>query len=710
MLPKVQFVKLPTDTFPTKWQSVVFRNYGYVSVDKIAATLACDEATIRKEAERLGLQNIVYDGNWEKKGYITLIRNNWYLLPYSQLLTLLGITETRLDYILQNDDFLSVKLGGFKPLCEEVRYFPLLEAQKTETEKIADTVRRYRLERAEKPFAFFDEATAVRKKKSARHRRIVHGYLSPCGDVFSVRSETYLPDALLARYAEQGVNGVWLHGVLSELSPYPFDERLSADYVKRREELKKLIARCLRYGIKVYLYFNEPRGLLEQSFGKYGHLIGRRENGYASLCFAKAETKAYLYSATKDLLSDVKELGGIITITMSENLTHCNYRPNTNCPICKAVPPQKTAAEVNNVLQSAIRDSGSGAELIANLWGWSPFMDWTEEQTLQGVELLDKDISVMCVSEYDLKIEKGGVESRIIDYSISNPGPSEISKRTLRKARETGHKVYAKIQTNNSWECSAVPYLPVFDLVYEHLKNLDEIGVRDYMLTWTLGGYPSPLLGLAERYAEAPEVFDLTAWYKAVYGEAAECVHSAVVRFCEGFGEYPFSIDSLYYSPKTLGAANLWELEGQEKRSSMVCFSFDDYENWTKPYPIDVYLSQYEKLLKKWQEGLDELARCAETKAIRELTIYAKTAYSHFLSDYLQTQFSFYKVNDRTRLPDILQREQENAIALLQLYYSDNKVGFEASNHYYYTERNLLEKILQMKKYIKKLKDKEKKR
>jgi hypothetical protein len=56
----------------------------------------------------------------------------------------------------------------------------------------------------------------------------------------------------------------------------------------------------------------------------------------------------------------------------------------------------------------------------------------------------------MCVSEYDLNIEKGGIKSRIIDYSIGNPGPSEITKKTLKKARMEGHKIYAKIQTNKS--------------------------------------------------------------------------------------------------------------------------------------------------------------------------------------------------------------------------------------------------------------------
>jgi len=110
MLPNIQRVKMPENIFPTKWQTVIFRNYGLVSLQNIATVLGCDTKVVEREALRLGLPKTECDGVWEKKGYITIIRNNWFLLPYSQLLKLLNITEEKLDYILLNDDFLGVKL------------------------------------------------------------------------------------------------------------------------------------------------------------------------------------------------------------------------------------------------------------------------------------------------------------------------------------------------------------------------------------------------------------------------------------------------------------------------------------------------------------------------------------------------------------------------------------------------------------------------
>lgn len=714
MLPEIKKVIETENYFPTPWQTVIFRNYGYVQTCKLASVLRCDECVIEEEARRLGLkkadENRVVE--WERRGYITIIRNNWYLLPYEQLLALLGISEKRLEFILANDDFLSVKLGDFKPFCEEIYYSPLSAEQIERTNALANEIKPLLEGEQKAPFEFFGDAEGIKNGGfSGGGKRIVHGYLSPCGDAFMENDEQYLPNSLLAAYKNSGVNGIWFHGLLSALSPYPFDEAACVNYKTRRKNLQKLINRCEKYGVRVYLYLNEPRGLKTEKLGKYACLAGRIENGVASLCWEHDETKEYLYNAVKDLLENVHGLGGFITITMSENLTHCNYKPETNCPICKSIPPEKTAAEINNVIAKAAKDSAGGAEVIANLWGWSPFMGWTEEQTMRGVELLDKNVSIMCVSEYDLQINKGGVNGKVIDYSISNVGPSEITIKTLKKAKAEGHKLYAKIQVNNSWECSAVPCLPVFDLIYEHLKNLHTLGVNDYMLTWTLGGCPSEALAMASEFSALGDSFDLSEWYTKVYGEQAQSVHNAVRCFCDAFKEYPFSIDSLYFSPKTLGEANFYSLKKQGLTSTMVCYAFDDYNSWIKPYPPEIYLSQYKKLLALWADGMQILSsaqNACSNAALRDLSINAEGAYLHFYSDYLQTRFSILKSDvkkNKSELIEILNTSLQNCKRLINIVHQDAKIGFEASNHYFYTDRSLVEKVLNLKALLNALKN-----
>lgn len=46
----------------------------------------------------------------------------------------------------------------------------------------------------------------------------------------------------------------------------------------------------------------------------------------------------------------------------------------------------------------------------------------------------------------------------------------------------------------------------------------------------------------------------------------------------------------------------------------------------------------------------------------------------------------------------LLSVEASNTERLLSLLYQDAKVGYETSNHYFYSERNLLEKLLNIQK------------
>ena len=684
--------------FPTDWQAVVFCSYGYLPTERIAAVLQCEVETVEREAGRLGLDNVIYRPETGDRGFITVIRDYWRLLPNGQLAELLRFDEETLQFHLENDDFLSVKLGP-KPDVGPVYYAPLTPEQERATEALASYIRNRLPLNAAAPFDFLFGRDGKGKGGLASGRRILHGYLSPCGDPFSQDSRKFLPDALLAEYQRQGINGLWLHGLLFALSPYPFDESASEGFRERRDHLKKLVARCRAYGIDLFIYLNEPRALSPEAVGRNGRLIGHRESdGRACLCLRIPEVRQYLYEAIRDLLTAVPDLGGFITITMSENPTHCRYRTATNCPRCAGILPEESAADVNNLIQAAIRDVGSRAELIANLWGWSSFMGWTEEQSLHGIALLDPAVSVMCVSEYDLPITKGGVPGRVIDYSLSNPGPSPLSEAMLKKAARLGHRCYAKIQINNSWECSAVPYLPVFDLIYEHLENLYRIGIRDYMLTWTLGGYPSPMTEMVSAFMAKGEAFSLAAWYEERFGYEADIVREAADLFCRGFREYPFSLAQLYFSPHTRGPGNSWRQNVTEDASTMVGFAFDDYEKWIDPYPYEIYLSQYQKLLSSWNRGLAILQKAKKSRILSEMADYAEAAAIHWEADLLHTQYAYAKRHGDPIPEKLVGRMIAITERLMALCAERPEIGFEASNHYYYHDRTLLKNILQLKR------------
>lgn len=692
---------LPDCNFPTLWQAVIFRNVGMLPTARIAEVLRTDAATVEAEAARMGIKSTACDPEWEKSGYITIIRANWFILPMEQIQALLRYTAEHLEFVLRNEDFLIVKLGNQKPICESVYYSPLTDEQIKATAQIKSMMEKMEIADQVKPFDFFSrggEANAPAQNEGST--RFIHGYLTPCGDTFMVDSSEYLSDNLLARYKRQGVNGIWLHGLLASLSPYPYMPSLSEDYKLRRKNLNGLIDRAAKYGIKIYVYFNEPRCLPPDVGPKFPHVTGHvNYRGYA-MCMNVPEVVDYLYGAVYDLLKECP-IGGIMTITMSENPTHCRSKQlDTNCPRCKNTPFEDICAQVNNTFKRAIDDAGTDTELICNLWSWNTTRGWTEEQIKRGIELLDPEISVLAVSEFDLPFVKGGIKNSVVDYSISNPGPSPISAMSLKYAASLGHKVYAKIQANNSWECCAAPYLPVFGLVKEHLDNLSAIGVENYMLSWTLGGYPSPTLNYIANYKN----MSLDEWYSFYYGKHADTVRHAVDVISEGFREYPFSCDHLYFSPQTLGPANLWTLRPEEKRSTMVCFAFDDYKTWTEKYPYEIFISQTEKMLKKWKEGEDILATLSgKGGELDDLIRYTRVAYLHLHADLIHTKYAYMKRDIpkyKDELAELVRQSAEDAKELLGLAAKDATVGYEASNHYLYTPHLLKEKVINCAKLL----------
>lgn len=107
---------LAFEHFPSRQQAFVWRNWGMLPVERLAAVLDTSSANVCQLASDMGLAaEPQIDTDWLGKGYVTIIRQNWHLLPYEQLLTLLGWSAEKLDYTLREDDFLYTKLGNLKP-------------------------------------------------------------------------------------------------------------------------------------------------------------------------------------------------------------------------------------------------------------------------------------------------------------------------------------------------------------------------------------------------------------------------------------------------------------------------------------------------------------------------------------------------------------------------------------------------------------------
>ena len=693
MLPTVKNVKELEYSTPQKWQTVLLRNFGLVDTALLASVLGTDKETLLIEAKRLGIDAIKYDARWRSLGYINIIKNNWHILPYSQLLELLGMDEEELAYCLKEDDFLAIKLGSFKAYADSVRYTPMTDEEKKETERIADIIRAEFIHDYAPPFEFYKTEPIKRDRKAGGDfDKIVYSYSMLYGDTF-LEGDEIVPDEMLARLQAVGVNGIWMQGVLSKLSPYPFVEGLDYGYERRRENLGRIIEKCARYGIGVYLYFNEPRGVSpHQLTEKTEKLKGRYFNDTWSLCTTHKEVKDYLYFAVKDLCEAVPDLAGIITITMSENMTNCHSRTDNTCPYCSHLRHIDVVPEINNIIQRAVTDSGAKTRVLANLWAWTKPYEWSEEELLEGIERMDKKIEILSVSELG-GIIIDGERVEVKEYALSKIGPCEETKKALSHARRLGHRVLAKVQVNNSWEMAITPYIPVFDLILEHMGNLKELGVGGLMLSWTVGGYPTVSLDLVDRFFDGD--FNYDAWLYGHFGERASDVKAAVALFSRGFRHYPHTIGMLYQGVQELGASNLLYKEKTGYHATMVTYAFDDYNAWKGTYSLEEYLFLLENLLDDWGHGLELLCGLDGNDAFCELVRFAEVIYVNLKSTVVQTRYNVARDTGKIdEIPALLEEEGRLARRLYALAAKDARIGYEASNHYYFTQNNFLEKLI----------------
>ena len=144
-------------------------------------------------------------------------------------------------------------------------------------------------------------------------------------------------------------------------------------------------------------------------------------------------------------------------------------------------------------------------------------------------------------------------------------------------------------------------------------------------------------------------------------------------------------------------------LEPTGYKAAMTCFVYDDLETWRHIYPVDVFESQWEKLCKKWEDGLVVLK---EQKEPGEMEIMAQAAYCLFRASLNQVRFYRARANgDREGMIDAAEAEIICAGKMLQLMNQNASIGFEAANHYYFSKGCLREKILNCNDIVNRLKE-----
>jgi len=707
--------------FPDRLSAYVFLNWTLVPPDRLAAAIDARPEDLTCLAGLMGLDpDPPVSSEMTRRGYVTLTRRNWHLLPWDQLLQLLGWTADELAFALREDDFLYIKLGSLKPAAPPLRWTAPDPATESRLRRIGELIRRDfpDLSRSGADlFQFVRELSDPPASHSSSPAgpgdspRFCGSYFALYGDPLLEDSQASFPDGYLRRLAAVGVRGTWLQGVLYKLAPFPWDPARSEDWEQRQQALGALARRTREQGIGLWLYLNEPRAMPLSFFEKHPELKGVTEGDYATLCTSVPEVRAWIRESVASICRAAPDLAGIFTISASENLTHCwSHFQGQGCARCAAAGAPEVVAALHEAIAAGMADAGSRARLVAWDWGWQD--DWVESL----VQRLPRQAALMSVSEWNLPLNRGGVAVSVGEYALSAIGPGPRAERHWNLARTAGLSCFAKLQLGTTWELGSVPYLPVPALVAEHAERLRARHLDGFMLGWTLGGCPSPNLEVFSRMMDHPDLSPEQA-LRAVaadrFGEtAADLTVQAWQRISAAFRNYPYNFSLLYNGPQHMGpAAPLWETP-TGYRATMVGFPYDDVPAWLGPYPADTFVTLMEQTAEGFEQGaglmeqaLSEMERGpndtdhrnaleAEVRVIRACGL-------HFRS--VARQVRFYQARDRLlrvkrpedlaatfrELRDLAAMERNCARALYGIQRQDSRIGYEATNHYFYVPADL---------------------
>ena len=379
----------------------------------------------------------------------------------------------------------------------------------------------------------------------------------------------YYPEPYLDRLAHEGINGLWLTVEWRDLAETSFTKR-SPDAMRRLAKLRRTVDRCLKYGIKTWIFCIEPRrcGKDDPLLKEHPELFGCTVAGESLMCPLQPAAQRYIEESVKDIFTQVPRLGGIMMISYGERETTClsrfdplTGRFNGNCPRCARLEPWQIHWETASAIMRGIRAAGSDAEYIS--WFYQPQVRpergaWNADvaRHLPDGVTLAYNFESGAVKEQLGRLRNGG------DYWLSYVGPAEGFRKVAEAGRQAGAPIGAKIQVGNSHEVATVPFVPVPGLLYRKYKAMREMGVSTVLQCWYFGNCPGIMNKAAGELSfdsfdddEATFLKRLAAPY---WGKDAALVASVWQQLSDAYANYPLSNDMQYYGPFHAGPA--WPL------------------------------------------------------------------------------------------------------------------------------------------------------
>ena len=436
----------------------------------------------------------------------------------------------------------------------------------------------------------------------------------------------YYPDDYLNRLAHDGVNGLWLTIEFKDLCKTSLIPECSLDRDRRLEKLRKTVAKCRRYGIKVFLFCIEPIAMAPGSplLSAHPELGGGADGSNKLFCPFSDAAQTYLREALHDIFSQVPGLGGLINISFGESPTTCLSAAGAdwhiNCPACANKQPWEILGASLSAMERGMHEAAPNAEFIS--WLYVP--ESRPGAAFQPLIEIARHTPPGVIVQYNF--ESGGRKRQLgkdriaSDYWLSYIGPSDAFKSIATAVSTAGAGMSAKIQACCSHEVASVPYVPVPSPLYRKYREMRSLNVTSVMQCWYFGNMPSMMnrAAASELPFAAEDVTEdqfLLNLARADWGPAhAPQAVKAWRLFAEAYDNYPLTNAFQFYGPTTDGV--VWPLHLKPVHLPLSPTWRLDYPiagdrigecfSGTHTYPEVLQLSR--NLSETWNRGLDALA------------------------------------------------------------------------------------------------------
>lgn len=536
----------------------------------------------------------------------------------------------------------------------------------------------------------------------------------------------YYPEEYLNRLAHEGINGLWLTIKFSDLCKTSVTPEFGADAEKRLSKLRDTVDKCLRYGIKTYIFCIEPAAWDVNSsiLKRFPELGGAQRGDVVFFCPFSDTAQQYLYEAVNGIFKAVPGLGGMINISYGERPTSCissisaSVSHKVDCPVCSSKKPWEILAASLSAMEKGMHAAAPESDLIS--WLYIP----QEEKLADWVYEIPKHTPENVILQFNF--ESGGEKEQLGkirtggDYWQSYIGPSERFRNIAATAKISKTATSAKIQVGCSHEVATVPYVPVPALLYRKYREMRKLGVSSVMQCWYFGNYPglmnkaAGMLAFEDFNEDENENDFLQKLALPEWGIHAEKVAKAWHLFAEAYNNYPMSNMFQYYGPMHDGV--VWPLYLYSARLALAPtwkleygISGDYIGECLKDHSIDEAIILCRCMAEQWNKGV-HILKCLGSDFANNPDRIKDIA----LAEALGVQFSsghnilrFYALREQlfnTETPDclnvlskmevIVHEEIKHSERLIKLCENDSRLGFHSeAEGYKYSPEKLKERI-----------------